>query len=78
MSVEHHPLIAEFPQHRERLHALKADARFTRLGQAYEALDKQIVRLEGGIEHCGDAQLEALKKQRVALKDELYRLLTSA
>ena len=77
MNVEHHPLIKEFPELRDRLHAMKADAHFTKINDAYEALDKEIVRLEEGLEHSSDADLESLKKQRLQAKDTLYALLTA-
>lgn len=77
MSTEHHPLIKDFPELRERIHALKSDAHFSRLEKQYEDLDKAIVRLENGIEHASDLDLENLKRQRVQLKDELYKLLTA-
>jgi uncharacterized protein YdcH (DUF465 family) len=75
---DHHPLIKDFPELRERIHALKADAHFARLEKEYEDLDKQIVRLEDRIEHSSDAELDQLKTRRVQLKDDLYRLLSAA
>ena len=77
MHVEHHPLIADFPQLREQLHALRQnDSHFARLASEYEALDKQICRAENQIERLGDAALAGLKQQRVALKDDLLQRLT--
>jgi hypothetical protein len=79
MQVEHHPLISEFPEHRAKIHALKgSNDHFARLADRYEVLDKQIVRAEDGIEPCADALLENLKKQRLALKDDLYGILSRA
>jgi uncharacterized protein len=76
MNVEHHPLTQDFPQLRERLHALKlSDTHFARLAEEYEALDKRIVRAEDGIEPVADDMLETLKKLRLALKDEIYARL---
>lgn len=74
--VDNHPLARDFPELKEKIHARKRDdARFARLNDDYEALDKSIVRIEQGLEHLGSDQLETLKVQRVRLKDELYRLL---
>lgn len=74
--MDHHPLIKDFPELRERIHALKtSDTHFARLEREYEDLDKAIVRLESGIEHGSSAELEQKKLQRVTLKDELYALL---
>lgn len=79
MTVEHHPLTKDFPDLRERIHAMKVkgDAHFGRLEKQYEDLDKQIVRVENGIERTDATALEQLKQQRVHLKDQLYKLLTS-
>jgi hypothetical protein len=38
-------------------------------------VDKAVIRLETGVEHGSDAELETKKKLRVVLKDELYALL---
>jgi uncharacterized protein len=75
VTVEHHPLVKDFPEFGERIHALKHDHHFARLGSEYEAVDKEVVRLEDGIENASDLDLEALKKQRLQLKDQLYALL---
>ncbi len=76
MHVEHHPLIAEFPEFREAIHATKqSDAHFARLFEAYEAVDKQICRVENGIEAMSDFAVEEIKKERLQLKDELYTIL---
>lgn len=79
MQVEHHPLVKEFPDHRERIHTLKIqDHHFSRLCSDYENLDKEIVRIEDGVEAKSDAALESLKKRRLLLKDELYGILRKA
>jgi uncharacterized protein YdcH (DUF465 family) len=38
-------------------------------------IDKAIVRGEQGIENLGDVYLENLKKERLLLKDFLYKML---
>ncbi|MFN3888519.1 MAG: YdcH family protein [Aquabacterium sp.] len=74
--MDHHPLIKDFPELKDRIHTLKmSSAHFARLEKEYEELDKAIVRLESGIEHSSASELEQKKLQRVALKDELYALL---
>jgi uncharacterized protein len=78
MTVEHHPLIREFPEHRDALHRLKiTDAHFARLASEYEDVDKEIVRIEDSVESASDATLETLKKRRLLLKDRLYAQLTA-
>jgi len=76
MVQDHHPLATDFPEFKEKIHALKtSDAHFARLEREYEDTDKAIVRLETGVEHSSDAELEQLKLKRVALKDQLYTIL---
>ncbi|MCJ8170604.1 YdcH family protein [Atopomonas sediminilitoris] len=79
MHVEHHPLINDFPELRAELQALRAnDQHFARLAGEYEALDKQICRIEDGVELLDDAALTELKTERVQRKDELAGLLRKA
>jgi uncharacterized protein YdcH (DUF465 family) len=69
----HHPLVLEFPEHKEAIHALKTQsAHFRRLFDEYHVLDREIVRIEEEIEPASDPRTEALKQKRVHLKDELY------
>lgn len=76
MSLDHHPLITEFPEHRETLHALKLEnTHFQRLMDSYESIDKEIVRMEEGIETPEDSVLTELKKQRLDLKDQIAGML---
>jgi uncharacterized protein YdcH (DUF465 family) len=76
MSVEHHSLLHEFPQLRERIHALKtSNPKFADLYRQYDETDKEIYRVEEGIETPSDKYTEDLKKRRVLLKDQLYALL---
>lgn len=76
--VDKHPLATDFPELRDRIHALKtSDAHFAKLVTEYEALDREIIRIEEGIEHRSDEALEHLKMRRVQLKDELYAMLTA-
>lgn len=75
--IEHHPLIQEFPEHREKIHALKlSDKHFSKLFEEYEVVDKAVVRIENGNEPNTDDYLEEQKKLRLHLKDKLYAILT--
>ncbi|MEZ5658082.1 MAG: YdcH family protein [Burkholderiaceae bacterium] len=77
--VDNHPLGRDFPELKDQIHALKTgDAHFSKLFDEYEAIDREVVRAEQGVEHLGDFDLEDLKKKRLALKDELYGLLKKA
>ena len=75
----HHPLILEFPEHKDKIHDLKVNnSHFRRLAFEYEGIDKAIVRAEQGIEILGDDYLDTLKKERLALKDLLFGMLRAA
>lgn len=75
---EHHDLAAEFPEHKDRIHALKQDAHFANLAQKYESVSKEVARIELAGSNTADAFLEAQKKLRAQLKDELFALLQRA
>ncbi|MEM1293809.1 MAG: YdcH family protein [Verrucomicrobiota bacterium] len=79
MPIEHHSLITEFPDHRETIHSLKqGNAHFLKLMEKYEEVDKEIVRMEEGIETPEDAVLTKLKRERLDLKDEILSMLIKA
>ncbi|MEO6173129.1 MAG: DUF465 domain-containing protein [Arenimonas sp.] len=74
--VDHHPLIQEFPEFREKIHSLKiSNKHFANLFESYEAADKTVVRIENGIELNSNEFFEEQKKLRLHLKDQLYALL---
>jgi uncharacterized protein YdcH (DUF465 family) len=79
MTIEHHALINEFPQFKALIHDLKvSNNHFAKLFDEYHTVDREIVRVEQGVEARSDAALEDLKKKRLSLKDQLYRLLQAA
>lgn len=79
MHVDHHPLIHDFPELRAELHALRqSDVDFARLADEYEALDKRICRVEDGVEVLADDALNALRQQRVELKEQVASRLKPA
>ncbi|WKZ57898.1 MAG: DUF465 domain-containing protein [Bdellovibrionota bacterium] len=76
MGSEHHPLGEEFPEFRQKIHYLKqSDAHFRGLCDRYEEIDKQIARSVGRIDLHSEAGEEKLRKERLALKDEILLLL---
>lgn len=79
MAVEHHDLIHEFPELRERIHALKvSDSHFRRLFDAYHELTRDVENMENEVTPVATRTEEEAKVRRVHLKDELYRMLTTA
>ena len=76
MPLTHHPLIKEFPQHRDEIHHLKMENNhFSKLMGEYEVLDKQVYRIEDGSQPASDEFVEQLKKERLFLKDQLFELI---
>ena len=71
-----HELHEEFPDKAAQIHALKtSDPHFARLADAYHELNRAIHRMETDVEPAADEAVEAAKKQRLALKDELSGLI---
>lgn len=78
MSLEHHSLVKEFPEHKETIHDLKMNnAHFARLFDEYDELDKAVYRGEDGENPTSDDHLEEMKRRRAALKDDLYNMIKS-
>ena len=78
MLGEHHALLNEFPEFKDRIHELKVShPHFASLYKEYQEVDKEIYRIEEQIENHSDQYTEDLKKRRVHLKDELYALLSA-
>lgn len=76
MPITHHPLLTEFPEHQTAIHQLKLEsAHFRRLMTEYEAVDKEVFRMEEGIETPEDLILNEAKKRRLDLKDQLAAML---
>lgn len=72
MPLEHHPLSREFPEYQQQLRKLHAsDGQFVQLALHYETLDKRIYAVEHGREALDNLALQALKSERVLLKDQI-------
>lgn len=78
MSHTPHELHEEFPEHAARIHALKVDnPHFAKLAAEYHDVNRAVHRAETLVEPMDGTAETALRKQRAALKDELYHLLTA-
>lgn len=76
MLTEKHTLSHEFPELHDRIHDLKLhNAHFAKLLHEHDDLSDAIRRPEIEVEVVADEYLETLKKQRLALKDQLYQML---
>lgn len=77
--IEKHDLHHEFPEFNDRIHELKMNNHhFARLFEEYHAINREILRIEEGVENTNDEYLEDLKKERLSHKDQLYKMLTDA
>mgnify|MGYP002713047242 CR=1 FL=1 len=78
MLGETHDLVHEFPELEGKITALReSSVDFAKLMDAYDTLDAEIRRLEELGGPVCDETLEDMKKQRVALKDQLYATLNN-
>ncbi|MBW4985168.1 YdcH family protein [Mameliella sp. CS4] len=78
MSHTPHELTEEFPELADKMHALKqSNAHFAKLADEYHEVNRQVHRAETNIEPMEQLAEEQLRKQRAALKDEIYALLSA-
>jgi uncharacterized protein len=76
MLGEKHDLLHELPEYKERIHELKiSNHHFAKLFNEYDELDHLVRRCEAEIEVHADDYVQGLKKRRLALKDELLKIL---
>ncbi len=68
-----------FPEYRDLITQLKGqDHHFTRLFDQHNELDQRIKNMEGRIVPASNEEIETLKKEKLALKDQLYTILKKA
>jgi len=76
MLGDNHSLMQELPEYKDKIHELKMNnAHFARLYDEYHEIDKTVQRFEMEIETPSDEVMEQYKKQRLALKDQLFAML---
>ena len=76
MSHTPHELHEEFPEHAEKITALKTtDAHFARLAEEYHEVNRAVHRAETDVAPMEDLAAGELRKKRAHLKDEIYRML---
>jgi len=79
MSHTPNELADVFPDNAEALHHLKlTDAHFARLAEQHHTVNREIHRIETEIDAASDDRLEALKKERLHLLDEIAAMLEAA
>lgn len=76
--LEKHDLHHEFPEYYDRIHELKINnSHFARLFEEYHTINREILRIEEGVDNTTDEYLEELKKKRLLFKDKLYGIITN-
>jgi uncharacterized protein YdcH (DUF465 family) len=79
MSHVPHELAEEFPDHVDALHALKmTNAHFAKLAEDYHQINREIHRIESGVEPATDQRTIDLRKRRLEIKDEVNGMLVAA
>jgi uncharacterized protein YdcH (DUF465 family) len=65
-----------FPEYREKIAQLRAnDRHFSRIFDEHNRLDHEVKQLEEKHSPVHQDDIEALKKQKLALKEEIYSML---
>jgi uncharacterized protein len=78
MSHTPHELNEMFPDKVDAIHRLKLEnAHFAKLADQYHEVNRAIHRIETEVEPTSDAHAEELKKQRLALSDEITSMLAA-
>ncbi|MBO6603609.1 MULTISPECIES: YdcH family protein [Paracoccaceae] len=79
MSHTPHELAEEFPDQVDKIHELKtSDAHFAKLMDAYHEINRAVHRAETGIEPCEELAEVQMRKERLALKDQIAAMLSKA
>ncbi len=78
MSHTPHELHEEFPDHADKISALKqSDAHFEKLADAYHEVNRAVHRAETDIEPTDDAHMKEMRAERMRLKDQIWALLNA-
>lgn len=76
MSHTPHELAEEFPHHTDVIHRLKQDnTHFAKLCDSYHDVNRAIHRAETNVEPVAEAQETQMRRERMALKDEIAQML---
>ncbi|WP_457648162.1 YdcH family protein [Profundibacter sp.] len=76
MSHTPNELSEEFPDRVDQMSALKqSDAHFSKLFDDYHEINRAIHRAETDVEPTDDLHMAEMRKQRLALKDEIWAIL---
>ena len=68
-----------FPEFRDLIQVLRdSNPHFSKIFEDHEQLDREIIQLELDPVHQINDDIEALKRKKLRLKDEMYHLLRHA
>jgi uncharacterized protein YdcH (DUF465 family) len=68
-----------FPEYRDLITQLKSsDRHFLNLFDKHNELDQKVKNMEARIEPATHDEIESLKKEKLAIKDQLYAVLKKA
>lgn len=70
-----------FPEYRDLISELKqTNIHFSKVFDKHNALDQEIINLENDpvASVSREAEIDAMKKEKLALKDEIYKMLEEA
>ncbi|MBI1219167.1 MAG: DUF465 domain-containing protein [Rhodobacteraceae bacterium] len=74
-----HELTEEFPAEAAKIHALKIEnAHFARLVEEYHEVNRAVHAAETMTVPTDDAHEEELRRKRMVLKDEIWKILQAA
>lgn len=74
--MDDHNLSTEFPEYKEAIHTLKTEnAHFKVLFDRFQEIDKTITRAEQRIELISEIEEEKLRKERLKIKEDIYKIL---
>ena len=63
-------------EYRDEIHELKlSNAHFSKIFEKHNELDQQVEDAEAGRTLLTDIELEVLKKEKLLLKDEAYKMI---
>jgi hypothetical protein len=66
-----------FPEHQDLIHQLRhEDPHFAKIFESHEELDKEISQLELNPVNMINDDIELLKRKKLKIKDEIYKILT--
>lgn len=79
MSHTPHELNDEFPAEAALIHDLRqSDGHFAGLADRYHAVNRAIHRAETDVEPTDDAHMTEMRKERLALKDQIWAEISRA